>query len=279
MSGTRSEIVKPLPDRLYKYRRWDLNDDRSFHNRLLTHNEVYLAEPSSFNDPFDCQITMRLDGSSAGRVRQSLKKSHQQRYPSMPRKEREKAVRERVLDFTIPERREREQEKQRRALNEGYGIFSLSANRESLPMWAHYADSHQGLCVGFSTSVLEQFSTDLFEHSGIPGDLLQVKYVDDYPKIDPFAGDHKEGKWAKVATETKSAHWKYEEEFRLIVGADKLTNRCYSLPDNAIRIVILGVRISPESAKEIRSIADPRGIPVVQAQLKEYSFGLDIPAF
>ncbi len=38
---------------IYKYQDW--NND--YNKRTLTHNEIYFAKPSQFNDPFDCRIT------------------------------------------------------------------------------------------------------------------------------------------------------------------------------------------------------------------------------
>jgi len=41
------------PQTVYKYRDWN----NEFHRDILRHNEIYLASPIDFNDPFDCRIT------------------------------------------------------------------------------------------------------------------------------------------------------------------------------------------------------------------------------
>ena len=35
-------------------------------------------------------------------------------------------------------------------VNEIYGFFCLTTSRDNPPMWSHYADSHQGIVVGFN---------------------------------------------------------------------------------------------------------------------------------
>ena len=42
-----------LPDKVYKYRIWE----NGSHKNLLLYNELYLASPKDFNDPFDCRIS------------------------------------------------------------------------------------------------------------------------------------------------------------------------------------------------------------------------------
>ena len=41
-----------LPEKVYKYREWR----NGSHKNLLLYNELYLASPKDFNDPFDCRI-------------------------------------------------------------------------------------------------------------------------------------------------------------------------------------------------------------------------------
>ena len=49
-------ILNDTGGKLYKYRRFDSNGHSL---EILKNQELYCAEPSSFNDPFDCRL--RLD--------------------------------------------------------------------------------------------------------------------------------------------------------------------------------------------------------------------------
>ncbi len=48
----------PLPPTLYKY--FGL---KPYHFDVLSNREPYFADPTSFNDPFDCRLVPSLDGS------------------------------------------------------------------------------------------------------------------------------------------------------------------------------------------------------------------------
>ena len=43
---------KDYPQIIYKYRDWQIG----YHRNILTHNQIFLASPKDFNDPFDCRI-------------------------------------------------------------------------------------------------------------------------------------------------------------------------------------------------------------------------------
>jgi hypothetical protein len=49
-----------IPQVVYKYRDWN----NPFHKNILLHNEIYLASPKDFNDPFDCRIPMNFQNMS-----------------------------------------------------------------------------------------------------------------------------------------------------------------------------------------------------------------------
>ena len=58
-----------IPRHLYKYRSLSTKKDkedqktiREYTSRILTHNEIYFAKPSEFNDPFDCGFHISCEG-------------------------------------------------------------------------------------------------------------------------------------------------------------------------------------------------------------------------
>ena len=53
----------PFPKRLYRYRSVD-KDSLKFTTRIFTHNELWFARASTFNDPFDCNHTIDIDRDS-----------------------------------------------------------------------------------------------------------------------------------------------------------------------------------------------------------------------
>jgi hypothetical protein len=83
------------------------------------------------------------------------------------------------------------------------GIFSLTAKRDDLLMWAHYADKHQGICVGFDTTYW-------------PFNLaLPVQYSETYPVIDRAVESDRQS--LEKSLLTKGSCWRYEAEWRLLM--------------------------------------------------------------
>ena len=81
-----------------------------------------------------------------------------------------------------------------------FGIICFSKESTSPVQWAHYADRHQGLCLGFD--VAEEL-------------LNEVRYVDQH--YDEFKLPDKEGEeeWAGQVLGTKFKQWAYEQEVRV----------------------------------------------------------------
>lgn len=109
------------------------------------------------------------------------------------------------------------------------GICSLSAVSDDLRMWAHYADSRRGFCLGFSTD-FPPFS-----------DATEVTYECDLQEIDAFrvlAGKLDEREAMNYLV-TKSDIWSEEQEFRIIRKTADVHVR-YS--PEAVRCAIFGDR-------------------------------------
>ena len=114
-------------------------------------------------------------------------------------------------------------------LNKTKGIVYFAENRKSPLMWAHYAERHEGLCLGFDV---------------VAGDALgRVKYVTKRLK---WPGKL-EYDFAQALLLTKFSHWRYEREWRAFMSLDDC-QECdghYVKPfsdDLVLREVYTGVR-------------------------------------
>ena len=87
-------------------------------------------------------------------------------------------------------------------LNEYMGVVCFSANWNNPVQWAHYADRHRGICLGFEVSAQAQ----------------KVSYVSERLLARPSAmeieGPKAEAHVPEILT-TKFEHWSYEDEYRL----------------------------------------------------------------
>jgi len=92
--------------------------------------------------------------------------------------------------------------------NRKCGVICFSKNFTSPVQWAHYADSHNGICLVFDIS--EQH-------------LLEVQYIEHRSCMDSFkeALELSVKGFMSLALSKKFQHWSYEEEVRLIINFDK----------------------------------------------------------
>lgn len=127
------------------------------------------------------------------------------------------------------------------------GICCLSESWESAPMWAHYADNNNGICIGFDAHILQlgkpaHSSEEEAEEDatickgGI--ELLKVRYKKDYPYIPECPENLK-----RIVT-YKHINWSYEKEFRLIHGNS--AHKWFYFSNKAIKEVMLGANIKED---------------------------------
>lgn len=87
-----------------------------------------------------------------------------------------------------------------------HGLLCFSANWHNPVQWAHYADRHRGLCLGFE---IDQFT------------VRQVNYVQSRPIFPdvrkPLTRDAGL-RFVDGLLYTKFAHWSYEDEYRLFTS-------------------------------------------------------------
>jgi hypothetical protein len=118
-----------------------------------------------------------------------------------------------------------------------WGLICFSDNWQSPVMWAHYAQKHHGLCLGFD----------------VPDERKIYRKVDYNPKRLQFVLDHTkrlsgfDEEFIEAMCYTKAAEWSYEHEYRTMAKLeeqDPKTGLFYVDfgPDLQLREVILGHR-------------------------------------
>ncbi|MCA2015891.1 DUF2971 domain-containing protein [Vibrio tritonius] len=108
-----------------------------------------------------------------------------------------------------------------------YGVSSFTETRDNLLMWAHYAEQHKGMVVGFDSN--HEFFTSKYinEDNSHEGKLCRVLYrkerlckVDDY-LMDVFIH--------------KSEEWSYEKEHRMVLALEKADKKLIRKDDALIK--------------------------------------------
>lgn len=240
------EIPK-TPRILYKYRDW--KDD--FHKKILLENELYLSSVDKFNDPFDSTFPFQHNKKelTEQNVIKKFVEINSKNYPNVPVIEFIKEAKERFAkgEFTSDDFWRRNHEQTKKQINEMYGICCLTTKNDNLLMWAHYANSHTGICIGFNTELLYKSENPM---------ILKVTYSDTFPKIPLFEN----GSGMLSLTTTKSKHWKYEDEYRLSKHHSPKTT--IKLKPDTITEIIFGCNIDNQSREEIISIVKEKSLKI-----------------
>lgn len=126
-------------DIVYKYRKINKN-----FWKLLKHQQLYFANPSEFNDPFDCRLRLnwKCDPEEINKwLRKYVGNRAEELINYFKQNEYDPKV---ISEFQEP-------------LLEQMGktfILSLSEINDNILMWSHYANYHKGVCLGFKTKKL-----------------------------------------------------------------------------------------------------------------------------
>jgi len=120
-----------------------------------------------------------------------------------------------------------------------YGYLCFSAKWCNPVLWAHYADKHHGLCLGFDTKF----------------DLAPVSYI---PNRIPFVVPPTLT-MAELVHSGKSADWRYEDELRAITTLETQSGGLYFMEFNErmrLADVIIGVRCALTKQRVIKALGN-----------------------
>lgn len=225
---SESEIDWKNPRSLFKYRAFDQNAPQS-----LVDGKIWLAEPKSFNDPFDsvCYIDRKHgDEELLAYLNDCAESKGEARRFTPEDILRERKNYESMLDTF--------EEGVRNA-----GIFCLTATPLEPLMWAHYTDGHRGFCIEYERTA----DNDLAE----PG-CLKVEYDD--PAFPLFRGLDYFAQTMEVLQRVfthKARSWGYEYEWRLIrMWKESPGERSYRLNARIVSISF-GLRMPRRNALTI----------------------------
>jgi len=142
------------------------------------------------------------------------------------------------------------------------GVISFTANWHHPLMWSHYGDNHRGLCLGFDVPAGLVLKVDYIRERPIPKErVLPDGSVElQLPSINTFA-------------QTKSKHWDYEDEYRLLPNIEKQVRQnkfpiIYDLPEEiSLREVIVGPLSTTSVSETVSKLRHPNEVDVFQSRL------------
>ncbi|MDP3230414.1 MAG: DUF2971 domain-containing protein [Acidovorax sp.] len=253
------------PAKFYKYRSMADPSVVRWVERIVLHNELYFAAAKTFNDPFDLRPVFSLTAPKAQQVKdfERLSKKFE---PSLNREQRRTQAKDAVKSSlgrkNIKKTEELIQTEHARMITEDVGVYCVSAKRDDILMWSHYADYHKGICLEFDGEA------KLMAHA------QKVQYAQKRVPIMTYYDD-KETSMTKALL-TKSQQWAYEEEWRLI-NFKKGPGTVEFRPKNLTGI-ILGALASADTVAAVKQWVKERPHPldIYQASLSNTDYSLDI---
>lgn len=245
-----------ISDLVYKYYSLSNNEkENSIKLSTLLNKKVYLSDPKSFNDPFD-------------------NKAFFYRSEYLARHERLKRWNGKFIDdFSSYVR-----------------LSSFTSNGiNNMPMWAHYANNHQGYCVAYDT--------DLKDNILLRASLFPVQYIDERIDItsiiDSFVSEletlieksKKTGEkrigidnliivWISIYYAClKHSTWGYEKELRCVISS---ASKGAPYIDATPSAIYMGAKCSALNQQQLFNIAYKLDIPVYQMVFNEYSLRYEL---
>lgn len=145
------------------------------------------------------------------------------------------------------------------------GIVCLSAKPNDILMWSHYSNKHRGYCLKFDKKILEK----AFYCS-------PVNYNSLYPTFTAYIEEivqRGSNELHKTFLLTKSVHWEYEEEYRLIVDPssrkDLPGDRNYNYPEESLVAIIWGCQMTDRDKEKVQNVVGDRACPIFYFQAKK----------
>ncbi|MBZ9609952.1 DUF2971 domain-containing protein [Clostridium estertheticum] len=242
-----------IPDLVFKY--YTLSDDTQLNEvrfKTLLDKKIYLADASSFNDPYDSKAFFYNN-------KEFLKYDWLKQFNGKL-----------IDDFS--------------SYNRLCSFTSVGIN--NMPMWAHYANNHCGYCVEYNTKQKEnlKLSSCFFPVQYIDERVNITPIMKSViEELDQLKNSAKKNNVKKIAFSNiilawviiyiyysclKHSSWSYEKELRCVVAARSL-NMPYV--DAVPTTIYIGAKCSELNKTRLIDISFKLDIPIYKMTFDEYS--------
>ena len=226
----------------------------------LRFGRLRLSPPNTFNDPFEFGMNVDYSAVSKDGLKEYLRTSTEMfnawREIHAPGQDSfsirryyddhlDEIVDERFAAF--PGNVLAEQEKSCDRASKFWAVTCFCENHDSILMWSHYAEQHEGMLIEFDSNHLP-FHND-------PESLVKVRYSKDKPVyIYKFGMEGFEEQF-QIFSIQKHIGWQYEQEWRMIIPQKSLVQgKCAPLFVGAVKAVTFGCRCKPETQQSVLGI-------------------------
>lgn len=215
--------------RVYKYHRIN-----KFLYDLLINNQIWFSDPYSFNDPFDCNLTIDGDNTPE-QIKNYFKIANWNKS-----KDTDEDIQQLIAtDFQDKEAFQKKINSISKLVIGKLGLSCFTQTKDNLLMWAHYTEDYKGICLEFDHTKDAEFFRP----------LKKIDYEKVYPTYNYY--NNKKNVVEQLMLH-KSDDWKYEKEVRLI----KKKTGLHTFDPKCLTGVYFGVRTSDEQIKTIKKLVE-----------------------
>lgn len=260
-TSLHSQIKKFLlqygPSFLYRYRpgnNWDINN--------LKKDTIWLSTLKEYNDPFENRVSIDFEGVADSYLKMDPNTVALMRLNHIDKNHP-------YYKAGIEDLKARGEKLQKSLSMKKLRIFTacFCEEKSSLLMWAHYANSHKGFCIGYKFE-------DIINKFGI--NILPVIYSKEYSVIRSYEMFEDYDEFFLDEWRSKSIEWSYEKEWRLV--GDYRKNEPYEKGQVVDMVkpfcIYMGVNIDKAIRNQLVEICSEREIKLFQMQLSEKSYRL-----
>ncbi|WP_296883471.1 DUF2971 domain-containing protein [uncultured Methanobrevibacter sp.] len=261
---------KHFPKELFRYRHLDSSEEveKSKHVDALINEKIYLTEPYILNDPYDSAFSIDIE-----KFKQNILKNSEQKI----KEEYVKKIFEQInIDIQLLEDIDALYEDMNIDMSGMYELIENETNQfyteylkneikfriscfsetsKSILMWSHYANEHQGFCIGYDSLEMEEKTRKK---------IYPVFYHEEFF---PNIKTENELENKQFNSLIKYKDWKYEKEWRLISYEKFL----HLKPSK----IYLGVRFNKENLDFFKDIAVEKNCDLYQMDLNYSKYALD----
>lgn len=255
----------------FKYR--SLTDPHT--EDIFKKKELWYAAPSSFNDPFDCNLQLNCDGSSDEEIERCLADMAGKRWQELSEVDRRRALdnaRKGQTDIFS---------KMRKQIYDDSSVCCFSRLGDSIQMFSYYADGHKGICIEFSFSILDMpCGYGLAQQMFVRGKIIPFGVVcsDEFPElnINRLVLNHDPKALARNLIGVKAKQWEHEEEYRIF--RDQIPAGPVPFAPQILKRVILGAKTDDDKMALVKGWLKDWPTPVIlsKAEADTKSFTLNI---
>jgi hypothetical protein len=207
-------LDKKLPQYVYK-----MSPANRFLFDSLINSQIWFSNPQDFNDPFDCDINLKIGNSTQAQMQDYFDNHLKKLFQKNDLQDiNTNNITQQQFEILINKAAKRHTQRK------GLACFLSSCN--NLLAWAHYADSHKGVCLKF----------DILEDTALFSTTKRVEYRKMYPEYDYLTNKND---FVNQMFFIKSEEWVNEGEVRVL----KDKKGYFDFNPKSLKEVVFGCKI------------------------------------